>query len=86
MTAAEVSLPKVSKAKKVASPSVDTATASTPEVQSKDHLTYGEAIKLVAGVLRNNADSALLCEAVRDLIAGTGLDVTHGQEEETEEV
>jgi hypothetical protein len=81
MTAAEVSLPKVSKAKKVASPSVDTATASAPEVQTREHLTYGEAIKLVAGVLRNNQDSALLCEAVRDLIAGTGLDVSYEQEE-----
>jgi hypothetical protein len=50
-------------------------------VQTREHLTYGEAIKLVAGVLRNNQDSALLCEAVRDLIAGTGLDVSYEQEE-----
>lgn len=86
MTAAEVSLPKISKAKKVAAPSVDGATAANPEIQHKDHLTYGEAIKLVANILRNNEDSALLCEAVRDLVAGTGLDVSYAfQEEETQE-
>lgn len=88
MTAAEVSLPKVTKTKKVTEPkpSVDTATAEKPEVQSKDHLTYGEAIKLVAGALRHNQDSALLCEVVRDLIAGTGLDVSYEPKEETQEV
>lgn len=88
MTAAEVSLPKVpAKAKKVTAPNPDVATAAAPEVQQSEHLTYGQAIKLVAGVLRNNQDSALLCEAVRDLVAGTGLDVSYAyQEEETEEV
>lgn len=82
MTAAEVSLPKISKAKKVTAPN----TAVTPEViPPKAVMTYGEAIKLVAGVLRNNADSPLACEVIRDIVAGTGLDVSYEAKQEEEE-
>lgn len=83
MTAAEVSLPKVTKSKKVTAPN----TAVTPEViPPKAVMTYGEAIKLVAGVLRNNADSPLACEVIRDIVSGTGLDVSYEPQEETQEV
>lgn len=83
MTAAEVSLPKVTKSKKVTAPN----TTVTPEViPPKAVMTYGEAIKLVAGVLRNNVDSPLACEVIRDIVSGTGLDVSYEPQEETQEV
>ena len=87
MTAADVSLPKVpTKAQKVTSPDVDVTTAKAPEVVSpKAVLTYGEAVKLVASVLRYNSNSELLCEAIRDIVAGTGLDVSYETQEEEDQ-
>lgn len=90
MTAADVSLPKVPK--KVTAPKV----APTPEIETVEvevlpprepALTPGQALKLVGGVLRNNPDSALLCEAIREIISGTGLDTRHHEQaaETTEE-
>jgi hypothetical protein len=84
MTTAEVSLPKVPKSRKpVSAPSsIDQATAAKPEVQSRDSLTYGEAVKLIAGALSNNENSILLCEVIRDIVSGTGLDVSYEPQEE----
>jgi hypothetical protein len=45
-------------------------------------LTYGEAIKLVAGVLRANPDAgSVVVECLRDIVEGTGLNVTYEPQE-----
>jgi hypothetical protein len=92
---ATVTLPNVPKAsKKVTKPQ------QSPEVQdttaevagTAECLTYGQAIKLIAGILRHNPNNggAEVVECIRDVVAGTGLDVdwipNATQEEETEEV
>lgn len=88
MTVSTVSLPKVpAKSKKVTepAPAADAATAAKPEViPPKAVLTYGEAIKLVAGVLRHNENSPIACEAIRDIVDGTGLSVRYEEQQEEE--
>jgi hypothetical protein len=58
-------------------------TKDAPKLPSQ-LMTYGEAIKLVAGVLRANPDGgSVVIESLRDIVGATGLPVTY--EEITEE-
>jgi hypothetical protein len=70
-------------AKKITETTIDIKDAPTLPEQL---LTYGEAIKLVAGVLRSNPDAgSVVVECLRDIVEGTGLNVTYEPQEEQEE-
>lgn len=73
--------------KKITAPAAEeTATIDTkdaPRVLPEALMTYGDAIKLVAGVLRANPDNgSTVIEVLRDIVGATGLSVTYEQIEE----
>lgn len=83
-------------AKKISAPAQETTIESadaptpTPTTEKKlpeQLLTYGEAIKLVAGVLRANPDDggSVVIEVIRDIVSGTGLKTNYEQITEEEE-
>lgn len=75
--------------KKITAPAAEeTATIDSTDAPKlpEQLLTYGEAIKLVAGVLRANPDGgSVVIEVLRDIVSGTGLNVTYEQITEEEE-
>lgn len=79
--------------KKISAPATEETTIVTTDAPQEKKLpaqllTYGEAIKLVASVLRVNPDAgSVVIEALRDIVSGTGLNVAYEQitEEEGDE-
>ena len=65
----------------------DTTIKTTDAPKPEQLLTYGEAAKLVAGILRGNPNNsgAEVIECIRDIMDGTGLDVTYEAQEEEEQ-
>ena len=72
-------------AKKITAPAAEETTIDIKDAPNlpEQLLTYGEAIKLVAGVLRSNPDAgSVVVECLRDIVEGTGLNVTSEPQEE----
>lgn len=73
--------------KKITAPAAEETATIDIKDAPQQLLTYGEAIKLVAGVLRANPDGgSVVVEVLRDIVSGTGLNVTYEQITEEEEI
>lgn len=75
-------MPTKVSAPKATAPAVEEESAiiseAAPETKSAPNiagLSNAECIKICCSIFRSNEDSALTCEALRDIFSGTGRDV-----------
>lgn len=72
--------------KKITAPAAEEITINTKDAPEA-LMSYRDAIKLVSGVLRANPDDgSVVIESIRDIVAGTGHNVTYEQITEEEEI